>query len=342
MSGETYRLPAEWEKHRATWIVWPQNRYDWYGKFAPIKWVYAEIVKNLTKHELTRILVDSKKVCERAKKTLLKVGVDISKVEFFEVETNRGWIRDFGPFFVRENNSQTKILDFAFNGWKRYSNWDKDNLVPFKIADLLYISSKRIILNSNSVVLEGGSVDVNGAGLLLTTEQCLLNSTEQIRNEGFNKKDYETLFRNCFGVKRVIWLEKGISGDDTNGHVDDFCRFVNENTVVICREDKPIDDNYFALNTNRERLKDDCLLEIVDLPMPNPLFFDNCRLPASYANFYISNCLVLVPTYNDVNDYRAIGVLSELFPDREVIGINSVDLILGLGAIHCLTKEQPI
>ncbi|MGH7885141.1 MAG: agmatine deiminase family protein [Thermodesulfobacteriota bacterium] len=343
MKNNIYRLPPEWEKHEATWLVWPQNSNDWPGKFSPIKWVYAEIVKNICESELVRIVVDSEKVENMVKSILGRADICLDNVEFIIAATDRSWIRDSGPFFVFDEYQNVKMLDFGFNAWAKYSNWHEDNKVPSKIARFLNLPSA----SKQDVILEGGGIDVNGKGTLITTKQCLLNENKQVRNPGFKKKDYEELFKKYFEITNVLWLGEGIYGDDTNGHVDDLCRFVNPKTVVICEEKNQSDDNYYPLNENIERLEDMKLqdgsrVEVITIPMPMPRYFDSCRLPASYANFYIANEIVLVPTFNDANDYKALGILSELFSEKRVVGINCTDLIWGLGGIHCLTKEQPV
>jgi agmatine deiminase len=360
-----YRLPAEWEPHEATWIGWPHNRSDWPGKFAPIPWVYAEIVRKITPGEIVRILVNSKAHEEQARRNLRRVGADLSRVEFFRFPTNRGWTRDFGPMFVKRDAPQpdVAIVDFGFNGWAKYPNWQKDNKVSSLAARALgcrrFVAQAILPVSAGAahgrrtqagapvpLVLEGGSIDGNGRGTLLTTEECLLDTQIQVRNPGSARQDIERALEDYLGAKNVLWLGKGIAGDDTHGHVDDFCRFVDPRTVVLCQESDAIDANHRPLEENRERLEgmrleDGSQPEVVRLPMPAPLFLDKQRLPASYANFYISNAAVLVPTFNDPNDRIALGILGELFRDRAVIGIHAVDLVWGLGTLHCLTHEQP-
>jgi len=395
-----YRLPAEWEPHEATWIGWPHNLSDWPGKFATIPWVYGEIVRKIAPGEILRVLVNSKAHEEGARRILKRVGVDLSRVVFFHIPTNRGWTRDFGPIFVKlsgnrrlagsadprfwgprpvhkpkekpgegKDLSDVAIVDFGFNGWAKYSDWQKDNKVASLAARLLGCRRflARVPMGTRGggpcgrpwantragptsrqcqFVLEGGSIDGNGRGTLLTTEECLLDPEVQVRNPGFTRAETEGALREYLGVKNVLWLGKGIAGDDTHGHVDDLCRFVGPRTVVLCRESNRSDANYRPLEENRERLEgmrleDGSRIEVVKLPMPAPLFLDGQRLPASYANFYISNAAVLVPTFNDPNDRIALGTLAELFQGRAVIGIHAVDLVWGLGTIHCLTREQP-
>jgi agmatine deiminase len=341
-------MPAEWERHEATWIGWPQNLTDWPGKFAPIPWVYGEIVRKLAQGEVVRILVDSKSVKEKALRVLGKVGVDVAMVEFIRLPTNRGWTRDSGPMFIksRRTSKNRHILRFGFSAWAKYPNWQKDCKVPERAAKALKTDVIDPIVNNRRVVLEGGSIDVNGCGTLLTTEECLLHPDIQVRNPGFTRGDYEKIFREYLGASNTIWLGRGIAGDDTHGHIDDLCRFVNRRTIVLCMEENRRDDNYFPLHENMERLQGMRLEngskpEIVSLPMPAPLIYNGQRLPASYANFYISNAAVLVPTFNDPNDRTALGILAELFTDRPVVGIHAVDLVWGLGTLHCLTQQQP-
>jgi len=343
-----YRMPAEWEPHEATWIGWPHNLTDWPGKFAPIPWVFAEMARRMSPGETVRILVESKSHEQNARRILAKAGVDLSRVEFFRIPTDRGWTRDSGPMFVRSiHNNRTVIVRYRFNAWAKYPNWKKDTLMPGKASKMLRKEVIEAVHEGRHVVLEGGSIDVNGSGSLVTTEECLLDSRTQVRNPGFLKSDYEKVFRRYTGVTNVLWLNKGIVGDDTHGHVDDLCRFVKRNTAVLSSEKNSSDANYVHLKENRERLEgmrleDGSKIHVVELPMPGPLFYDGQRLPASYANFYIANAAVIVPTFNDPNDRIALGILSELITDRPVVGIHAVDLVLGFGTLHCLTQQQPL
>jgi agmatine deiminase len=341
-------MPAEWEPHAATWIAWPHNRSDWPGKFAPIPWVYGEIVRRIAPGESVRILVNSREHEAQPRRVLGKVGVDPSQIEFLRFPTNRGWTRDSGPLFLRKDGPRPElaIARFQFNAWAKYPDWKKDERIPARAARRLKLPVFEARVAGRPVVLEGGSVDVNGCGTVITTEECLLDSAVQARNPGLSRTDLEGVLRDYLGTPNVLWLGKGIAGDDTHGHVDDVCRFVNPGTVVLCREANPVDPNYRPLAENRERLQDmrtesGAKLEVVDLPMPAPLSFAGQRLPASYANFYIANSAVLVPTFNDPNDRVALGILSELFSDQPVIGIHAVDLVWGLGTLHCLTQQQP-
>lgn len=340
-----YRLPAEWEKHEATWIGWPENKEDWPGKFTPIPWVYGEIVRYISREEKVRIIVSSKAHQQKALYVLKSVDANLDNIEFYFLKTDRNWLRDAGPQFVKDEKGNTILIQFKFNAWAKYDNYKLDAKIPKMISEKLKL--KRVVAEhkGKEVVLEGGSIDYNGTGTIITTEECLMDDEVQVRNPGFTKKDYEEVFRKYLGVNNVIWLGKGIAGDDTHGHVDDITRFVNRNTIVTVIETKANDPNYISLMENREKLEDavledDSSPEIVEIPMPSPVYFKGQRLPASYANFYISNYVVLVPTFNDPNDRIALGILSELFEDRPVIGIHAVDLVWGLGTLHCLTHEQ--
>ncbi len=351
-----FRIPAEWEPHEATWIGWPHNLTDWPGKFAPIPWVYAEIVKRLVAGEMVRVLA-TPKVEAGARKVMGRAGIDLERVEFFNWPTNRGWTRDFGPFFVRRHGfvrhdgeqrsaGELAISRFRFNAWAKYPDWRKDDAIPERVAKALGLRLFRPKVGGREVVLEGGSIDLNGYGTLVTTEECLLDPATQGRNPGLDRSELERVLGDYLGVTNVLWLGRGIAGDDTHGHVDDFCRFVGPRTVVLCREDDPRDANYRPLEENRERLQgmgleDGSKVEVVPLPMPAPLYFGGQRLPASYANFYIANAAVLVPTFNDPSDRVALGTLAELIRDRAVVGIHAVDLVWGLGTLHCLTLQQP-
>jgi agmatine deiminase len=342
-SAAGFRLPAEWEPHEATWIGWPHNTTDWPGKFPPIPWVYGEIVRRLAEGETVQTLVESKAHEASARRILARVGVDPGSVRFHRLATDRGWTRDSGPAFLVCAGKAPKLAvsHFGFNGWARYDDWKKDRKIALWAAGKL-----RLPVFPSGIVLEGGSIDVNGRGTLVTTEECLLDPKVQVRNPGLDRSGYEQVFREFLGAGNVVWLNRGIAGDDTHGHVDDLCRFVDRTTVVACREERSSDENHKALEENWERLEgarleDGRKLSAVALPMPGPLFLDGRRLPASYANFYVCNAAVLVPTFNDPKDRVALGILGELFPDRPVIGIHSVDLVWGLGTIHCLTRQQP-
>lgn len=340
-----FRMPAEWEPHRATWVAWPHHAADWPGKFSAIPWVYAEIVRRLAENETACILVADAKMEARAKKVLRKAGVNLGRVEFHHIPTDRVWTRDYCPTFVIDERGEVALTDWHFNGWAKYSNWQRDDAVSQQIARNLGKPIRQPMAAGHRVVLEGGSIDVNGHGLLLTTEECLL-SPIQARNPGLTQADLERVLCENLGVGKVLWLNQGIAGDDTHGHVDDLARFVAPNRVVTVIEDDPEDDNYEPLQENLERLRgmtdlSDKPLDVVTLPMPDPVVFAGQRLPASYANFYVANGQVLVPTFNDPMDRVALGTLAELFPDRSVIGIHATDLVWGLGTLHCMTQQEP-
>jgi agmatine deiminase len=338
-------MPAEWEPHAATWIGWPHNKSDWPGKFAAIPWAYGEIVRKIAPGEIVRILVNSAAHESQARRVLTKCGVDLGHVAFFRFPTNRGWTRDFGPIFVR-NAAEVAIARFHFNAWAKYPDWKRDDKIPGLVAKRFKLRQVEPKVRGRPVILEGGSIDVNGRGTLLTTEECLLDPAVQVRNPGLSRTDLEGVLRDALGATNVLWLGKGIAGDDTHGHVDDLCRFVGPRTVALCREDNARDANYRPLAENRERLQgmrleDGSSVEVVDLPMPAPLVCDGLRLPASYANFYVANAAVIVPTFNDPQDRVALGILSECFSGRPVVGLHAGDLVWGLGTLHCLTQQQP-
>ena len=343
-----FRMPAEWDPHEATWLGWPHNLSDWPGRFAPIPWVYGEIVRKLAEGERVRILAPTRVHEARARKVLERVGAATERVEFFRFPSDRGWTRDFGPICVRRSQPKPEVAvaRFRFSGWAKYPDHRKDDQIAERAAKALGLRLRPAVHKGRPVVLEGGAIDVDGAGTLLTTEECLLDPVVQVRNPGFERADYEQVFARELAASHTVWLGKGIAGDDTHGHVDDLARFTGPDTIVLCRERDSKDANYRALEENRERLQDARLASgakprIVDLPMPAPLVFDGRRLPASYANFYIANAAVLVPTFNDPNDRMALGILAELIRDRPVVGIHAVELVWGLGTLHCLTQQQP-
>ena len=350
-----YRVPAEWNKHQATWLAWPHNPEDWPGKFQTIPWVYAEIVRLLAAHERVHILVEHEKAQERVSAILERAHANLNRVSFHAWPTNRGWTRDSGPIFIRKDGvrdaeGRVAITNWRFNGWAKYPDWELDNQVPGRVASLLDMTEWQPAVElpddrAHRLVLEGGSIDVNGQGILLTTEECLRSEVQQ-RNPGVSRERLERAFHDFLGIDRVVWLNRGIAGDDTHGHVDDISRFVAPATIVTALEPNTTDPNHEPLAENLTRLKaartlDGKQFTIVDLPMPRPVVFRGQRLPASYANFYVANGLVLVPTFHDPNDRVALNILAEVFPDREVIGIHSVDLIWGLGTLHCMTQQQP-
>jgi agmatine deiminase len=330
-------MPAEWEPHEATWLAWPHERTDWPGKFSAIRWVYGEIARRLANVEKVRMLVQDAAAEKTVRRVFTKCAVNMNAVEFFRHPTNRSWTRDYCPLFVKNEKGEVAITNWIFNGWAKYDNWQSDNKIPAFLAKRF----KTMQVFEPGIVLEGGSIDVNGAGLLLTTEECLLSERVQVRNPGITRKGLERFFGEYLGITRTIWLKNGIAGDDTHGHIDDLARFVDEQTVVTVVEENPSEANYEPLHENLKLLLRTGL-RVHTLPMPSPVYFNGQRLPASYANFYIANKLVLVPTFNDPMDRAALNVLAALFPGREVIGIYCGDLVLGLGALHCMTMQQPV
>ena len=351
----TYRMPAEWSPHAATWIAWPHNAEDWPGKFQPIPWVYSEIVRHLSGVEDVNILVNDLAAERRATNLLRRAGANLARLHFHHWPTDRVWLRDSGPIFVKNAAGELAITNWHFNAWAKYDNWHHDDQIPNHVAKLYNMrQSQPEIINyighPHRLVLEGGSIDTNGAGLLLTTEECLLSEIQQrnpgLGNEAETRARLEQAFHDYLGIEKVLWLHKGCAGDDTHGHVDDITRFVAENKILTAVEPNTHDENHLPLAENLDRLRSFRNLanqpfEIVELPMPAPVVFEGQRLPASYANFYIANGLVLVPTFNDPNDRRALNIVADCFPDREIIGIHAVDLVWGLGTLHCLSQQEP-
>ena len=338
------RFPAEWSHHQATWIAWPHHEPDWPGKLAPIPWVYAEIVRALHRHEVVEILCHDESVRASASSHLAAHGVQ-SNFRLHLVPTDRVWLRDSAPTAVFKDDRVT-LVNWRFNAWAKYDNYGRDAGVGRAIAsitDLDRVEPARPD-DGTRVVLEGGAIETNGEGTLLVTEECLLSGI-QSRNPGLSRAGYENVFRDCLGIRNTIWLGQGCAGDDTHGHVDDIARFTDPTTIVLAYEADPADDNHPASVDNLERLElaggVRGSLRIIKLPYPRPVMMNGERLPASYANFYIANGCVLVPTFNDRNDRVALNTLASLFPDREIIGIHAVDLVWGLGTLHCLTQQQP-
>ena len=329
-------MPAEWEPHEATWLAWPHEKSDWPGKFAPIPWLYGEIVRHLSRVERVRILVEDRDAEESARRILKKCHAEFAAVDFFHHPTDRSWTRDYCPIFVKNASGEIAISHWRFNGWAKYANYHNDARIPAFVARKL-----KLPRFETGLVLEGGSIDVNGAGKLLTTEECLLSDV-QARNSGLSRPDLERAFRDHLGVEEVLWLNRGIAGDDTHGHVDDLARFSSADSVVTMVELDESDANHEPLQENLDRLLARKDLRVTPLRMPEPVYFAGQRLPASYANFYIANKLVLVPTFGDKNDAAALGALKVLFRDREVVGIPCRDLVLGLGTLHCMTQQQPV
>jgi len=369
MNSPAYRMPAEWAPHAATWIAWPHNPEDWPGKFQPIPWVYAEIVRHLSRVEDVHILVNDLAAERRATSILKRGGANLARTHFHHWPTDRVWLRDSGPIFVKKIDASASGEDLAvtnwkFNAWAKYSNWHLDDKIPHHVAKLYNLPEIKPVvppppaapasMKPHRIVLEGGSIDTNGAGILLTTEECLLSEIQQ-RNPGLGdetstQRALEQAFHRYLGIVQTLWLNRGCAGDDTHGHVDDIARFVAENTILACVEPNPADENHLPLAENLDRLRSARNrtgkgqarpFQIVELPMPAPVVFEGQRLPASYANFYIANGLVLVPTFNDAQDRHALNIIASCFPTREVIGIHAVDLVWGLGTLHCLTQQEP-
>lgn len=348
-AAKGYRMPAEWEPHESTWIAWPHFRGDWPGKFDAIPWVYAEIVRNLARHERVNLIVNDASWEKRASTVLEKASALSDNVFFHRWPTDRVWTRDSGCIFLmppaEDADSGLFALHFQFNAWAKYPNYEFDEKVGARMAQAASARVVHPFSGKHRVVLEGGSIDVNGRGTLIATEECLLSTTQQ-RNPPMARAAYEQLFADYFGAQSVIWLDSGIAGDDTHGHVDDITRFVAPHTVVTMIEPNERSENYAALHANLGRLKhartsDGQKLEIVEIPMPRPVVFEGRQLPASYANFYIANGAVLVPVFNDPNDRMALNSLAALFPTREIVPIYCGDLIWGFGALHCMTQQQP-
>ncbi|WP_179020531.1 agmatine deiminase family protein [Winogradskyella forsetii] len=340
----TRRFPAEWEKQKGILLCFPHNGNDWPGKYQAIQWAFVEYIKKIAQFEIVFLLVANKALEAKVLDMLERAQVDIHNVTFIVQKTNRSWMRDSGPIIVESPQSTIEAINFNFNGWAKYPNYRLDQHVPSVMANHLDIPLTQATYKGKPVVLEGGAIDVNGRGTLLTSEECLLHPSIQIRNLGFTKMDYEAIFKEYLGVTNTIWLGDGIKGDDTHGHIDDLCRFVNADTIVTVVEYDKNDENYKPLQDNLNRLKSAKLEngkspKIVELPMPQKLEFEGVRIPASYANFLIINGAVLVPTFNDPNDRIALNRLASCFPDREIIGISSIDLIWGFGTLHCLSQQ---
>ncbi|MBK0368382.1 agmatine deiminase family protein [Flavobacterium agrisoli] len=345
MSAITRRFPAEWEKQQGILLCFPHNGKDWPGKYEAVQWAFVEFIKKVSQFENVFLVVAHHEQQVKVTEMLERAHVVLSKISFIIQKTNRSWMRDSGPIIVY-NNGKREALNFNFNGWAKYKNYKLDRGVPSKVANHLTIPLTQVMYKGKPVIVEGGAIDVNGKGTLLTSEECLMDPEIQVRNPNFTKEDYEAVFKEYLGITNVIWLGDGIKGDDTHGHIDDLCRFVNEDTIVTIVETNKNDPNYAPLQDNLKCLQNAKLENgkspvIVALPMPKPVVFEDLVLPASYANFLILNNCVLVPTFNDANDRIALNILSECFPDREVIGISAIDFIWGFGTLHCLSQQIP-
>ncbi len=336
-----YRFPAEWEPQSATWLSWAHKEASWPGKFEPIPYIYTNIVRTITRYQHVHINVIHEDMKAEVNERLLKADVPSDRFTLHIIPTNDAWCRDHGPAFVVNPNAAEPlaIVDWNYNAWGgKYPPYDLDDLVPTRIAE-----ERDIPVFYPNIFMEGGAIDVNGDGCLLTTKACLLNPN---RNPQLTQEEIETYLREYYGQEKILWLEDGIVGDDTDGHIDDLARFVNPTTIVIVVEEDPTDENYPILRENLKllrTLKDrhNQPFRIVELPMPAPVIYDGQRLPASYANFLIGNGFVLVPTFQDRNDLKALTILQELFPDRDVIGIDCIDLVWGLGTLHCISQQEP-
>ncbi len=346
MSSANRRFPAEWEEQQGILLCFPHCGKDWPGKYDAIKWDFVEFIKKISLFEQVFLVVAHTKQQENVAKMLKAARINLSKISFIIHKTNRSWMRDSGPIIVK-NGDKREAINFNFNGWAKYKNHQLDKQVPAKVAASLKLPLTQVMYNGKPVILEGGAIDVNGKGTLLTSEECLMHPTIQVRNPGFTKADYEAVFKEYLGVSNVIWLGDGIEGDDTHGHIDDLCRFVNDDTIITVVESDPNSHNYAPLQDNLKRLKNSKLEtgkkpNIVTLPMPQKLEFENLSLPASYANFLILNKCVLVPTFNDPKDRHALNIIAGCFPDRDIIPVNAIDLIWGFGTLHCLSQQIPV
>jgi agmatine deiminase len=345
MTTNNRRFPAEWENQQGILLCFPHNGKDWPGKYEAIQWAFVEFIKKVATYETVFLVVFDDKLKEKVTGMLEMANVNLDNISYIMQKTNRSWMRDSGPIVIK-NGDAREALNFNFNGWAKYKNFQLDKHVPARVANFLNIPLTQVLYKGKPVIVEGGSIDSNGRGTLLTSEECLMHPDIQVRNPNFTKADYEAVFKEYLGITNVIWLGNGVEGDDTHGHIDDLCRFINEDTLVTIVETDPKDKNYHPLQDNLKRLQNAKLENgkspvIVALPMPTRLDFEDLRLPASYANFLILNKCVLVPTFNDANDRKALNIIAECFPDREIIGISAIDLIWGFGTLHCLSQQIP-
>ncbi len=340
-----YRMPAEWEPQRSTWIAWPHNKEDWPGKFGEIPWVFSKIITSLSKVQSVNVLVKDKSEKKIAVFFLNIFGAKIKNIKLIICKTDRAWTRDFLPIFLKNNKNENIISNWEFNAWSKYKNFKNDNNAYLKVKKFKKNKIIKPKYMNKKIVLEGGSIDVNGNGIILTTRQCLLSKVQQ-RNKGFKIHDYNKIFNKFFGTKKVIWLNKGIYGDDTHGHIDDIARFVSKNKIFVAKENNKKDKNFKNLEENIKIIKkfkriNNEKFKIIYLPMPKPKFIDGTRVPASYLNFYIANKIVLVPSFNDSNDRVVIKIFQKHFKNRKIIPINCSTLVWGLGTLHCMTQQEP-
>ena len=341
-----FTFPAEWSRHDATWIAWPHHEPDWPGKLGPIPWVYAEIARVIAQYERVEVLCHDAQVRDDARAHLAAHGVD-RNVRLHVVPNDRVWLRDSAPTVVHDGAGRPTLMNWGFNAWAKYPNFSRDAEIGRameKISGLPRVAPVRPD-DGARLVLEGGGIETDGQGTLLVTEEWLLSDV-QVRNPGLTRDGYERAFREHLGIRETIWLGEGCVGDDTHGHVDDIARFVAPGVIVLAYEADPADDeNHRRSVDNMRRLElagaARGALKVVTLPFPRPVTMHGDRLPASYANFYIANGVVLVPTFNDRNDRVALNTMAELMPDRHVVGVHAVDLVWGFGTLHCLTQQQP-
>ncbi len=342
---EKFRMPAEWEPQKSTWIAWPHNKSDWPGKFEQIPFVFGKIISELSKVQLVNVLVKDKSEKNKAIFFLRILETNIININFIICKTDRAWTRDFLPIFIKDNNNKKFLTNWKFNAWAKYKNFKKDNKAYLKVKKFTKIHLINPKYKSKEIILEGGSIDVNGSGYLLTTKQCLLSKVQQ-RNKGLSESDYYHIFNKYFGIKKVIWLNKGIHGDDTHGHIDDIARFVEKNKIFIGKENKKKDKNFKNLDENIKIIKrfkneENKKIKIIYLPMPEPKYIKGIRVPASYLNFYIANKIVLVPIFNDPKDKIVLKIFKKHFKNRKIVPIDCSVLVWGFGTIHCLTQQQP-
>jgi agmatine deiminase len=330
-----FYMPAEWEAQEAIWLSWPHNQVTWPGgMLSEVERSYIEIIRALHRGQKIKLLVMDAEAETRVRSVLKAVGIELGSIVYFQIATADAWIRDYGPTFVVNRKSrELAMVKWIFNAWGgKYDDLLPDNRIPFELRTLLGLP-----MFEAGIVLEGGSIEVNGAGTVLTTEQCLLNKN---RNPNLSRQDIENYLKEYLNVENVLWLNEGIAGDDTDGHIDDIARFVSANTVVCAFEDDPSDANYEILKDNYERLKT-FNLEVIRLPMPGFIGDRDARLPASYANFYIGAGAVVVPVFGHANDHRALDILQGCFPHRRVVGVHAAAMVQGLGTIHCCSQQEP-
>lgn len=337
----TRRMPAEWERHDATWLGWPSNEADWPGKLDAVRWAMAEFVRAVAQGERVELLCADESARDDARSRLQRAHAPLERITLRIVPMDRTWLRDTAPAFVRTPRA-VQLVRWRFNGWAKYDNWKLDARIPDSVSAWTELPLTQAARpdDGEPLVMEGGAIDVDGRGSLLTTEECLLDPQTQTRNPGLSREGYEQAFRDMLGAERTIWLGASCAGDDTHGHVDDVARFTPDGRVLLAVEPDPGDDNHAPSADNLDRLRA-AQVPAVELPFPNPVFFDGERLPASYANFYCCNAATLVPTFNDPADRVALEIIQRAFPDRPALGIHALDLVWGFGTLHCLSQQQP-